>query len=75
MVALECLKNLYFSMKICYLTSEYPHAKIKHAAGIGTSIKNLAITLVKKENDWKIISYTAIQYDAEGEDVDTLERE
>jgi len=33
------------------------------------------ITLVKKENDWKIISYTAIQYDAEGEDIDTLERE
>ncbi|MCL6294678.1 glycosyltransferase family 4 protein [Jejuia spongiicola] len=35
-------------MKIGFITSEYPHAKIKYAAGIGTSIKNLAVTLVKK---------------------------
>lgn len=35
-------------MKIGYITSEYPHAKVSHAAGIATSIKNLAITLVKK---------------------------
>ncbi len=30
------------------ITSEYPHPKVKHAAGIATSIKNLAVTLVKK---------------------------
>jgi glycosyltransferase involved in cell wall biosynthesis len=35
-------------MKIGFITSEYPHPKISHAAGIGTSIKNLAITLEKK---------------------------
>lgn len=35
-------------MNIGFITSEYPHPKIAHAAGIGTSIKNLAITLVKK---------------------------
>ncbi len=33
------------------------------------------ITLVKKENAWKIISYTAIQYEAENENVNTLGRE
>ena len=35
-------------MTVGLLTSEYPHPKVKHAAGIATSIKNLAITLVKK---------------------------
>ena len=35
-------------MNIGFITSEYPHPKVKHAAGIGTSIKNLALTLVKK---------------------------
>lgn len=39
------------------------------------SVAKATITLVKKENAWKIISYTAIQYDAENENVDTLERE
>jgi len=39
------------------------------------SVAKAAITLVKKENSWKIISYTAIQYDAEDQNVDTLERE
>jgi len=33
------------------------------------------ITLVKKENAWKMISYTAIQYDDEDKNVDTLDRE
>jgi hypothetical protein len=40
--------------------------------------KNVAkatITLVKNENVWKIISYTAIQYEAENQNVDTLGRE
>lgn len=35
-------------MHIGLITSEYPHPKVLHAAGIATSIKNLAITLVKK---------------------------
>ncbi|WP_299888617.1 glycosyltransferase family 4 protein [uncultured Lacinutrix sp.] len=36
-------------MHIAFLTSEYPHAKVANAAGIATSIKNLAIALVKKD--------------------------
>ncbi len=35
-------------MHIGYITSEYPHPKVTHAAGIATSIKNLAVALVKK---------------------------
>lgn len=35
-------------MTIGYITSEYPHPRVKHAAGIATSIKNLAVQLVKK---------------------------
>ena len=35
-------------MNIGLITSEYPHSKVTHAAGIATSIKNLAVTLVKK---------------------------
>lgn len=34
-------------MNIAYLTSEYPHPKVSHGGGIGTSIKNLANGLVK----------------------------
>ncbi len=57
MVALEYLKNLYYSMKIGYITSEYPHAKVRHAAGIGTSIKNLVIALAKKGVDVTVFVY------------------
>jgi len=32
-------------MHIAFLTSEYPHEKVQHAAGIGTSIKNLVSAL------------------------------
>ncbi len=39
------------------------------------TVAKATITLVKKADDWKIISYTAIQYEAEDENVDTLERE
>jgi hypothetical protein len=39
------------------------------------SVAKATITLVRKSNAWKIISYTAIQYDAENQNVDTLERE
>lgn len=40
-----------------YITSEYPHPKVSHAAGIATSIKNLAIALVKNN-----ISVTVFVY-------------
>ena len=39
------------------------------------TVAKATITLVKKENAWKIISYTAIQYEAEDQNVDTLGRE
>ncbi|TYB80157.1 glycosyltransferase family 4 protein [Bizionia saleffrena] len=35
-------------MHIGFITSEYPHPQVKHAAGIATSIKNLAVALVKR---------------------------
>lgn len=35
-------------MHIAFLTSEYPHERVQYAAGIGTSIKNLVVALVKK---------------------------
>jgi len=39
------------------------------------STAKATVTLLKKKTDWKITSYTAIQYEAEKEDVDTLGRE
>lgn len=44
-------------MHIAFLTPEYPHQKITHAAGIGTSIKNLAVALVKKDCLVTVIVY------------------
>ena len=35
-------------MHIAFLTPEYPHSKIKHSGGLGTSIKNLVVALVEK---------------------------
>ncbi|MBA0884739.1 glycosyltransferase family 4 protein [Flavobacterium undicola] len=35
-------------MHIAFLTPEFPHAKVAHAAGIGTSIKNLTSAFVKE---------------------------
>lgn len=35
-------------MHIAFLTPEYPHEKVLRAAGIGTSIKNLALALVRE---------------------------
>lgn len=35
-------------MHIAFLTPEYPHEKVLHAAGIGTSIKSLVVALVEK---------------------------
>lgn len=42
------MDNKEIQLKIGFITSEYPHSKVKNAAGIATSIKNLAVTLVKK---------------------------
>jgi len=39
------------------------------------SVAKATITLLKKESDWKIISYTAIQYEEEDGTTDTLGRE
>jgi L-malate glycosyltransferase len=36
-------------MHVAFLTSEFPHAKVKHSAGIGTSIKNLVTALISNE--------------------------
>ncbi|WJS95117.1 glycosyltransferase family 4 protein [Flavobacterium johnsoniae] len=44
-------------MKIAFLTPEYSHPKVAHAAGIGTSIKNLAIALQKQGNDITVFAY------------------
>ncbi|WP_370215028.1 glycosyltransferase family 4 protein [Mesoflavibacter profundi] len=35
-------------MHVGLITSEYPHPEVNHAAGIATSIKNLAVTLVQQ---------------------------
>ena len=44
-------------MKVGFITSEYPHLKVKYAAGIATSIKNLAVVLAKKGNDVTVFVY------------------
>jgi glycosyltransferase involved in cell wall biosynthesis len=44
-------------MHIAYLTSEYPNARVTHAAGIATSIKNLAVVLVEKGVEVSVIVY------------------
>ncbi|AOW11193.1 glycosyl transferase family 1 [Flavobacterium gilvum] len=35
-------------MKVAFLTPEYPHNRVQHSAGIGTSIKNLVKALVNE---------------------------
>lgn len=42
-------------MKIAFLTTEYPHPKTGFAAGIGTSIMNLSIGLVKEGHKVSIV--------------------
>ncbi|WP_282121842.1 glycosyltransferase family 4 protein [Algibacter mikhailovii] len=44
-------------MRLGYITSEYPHSKVKHAAGIGTSVKNLCVALARKGNDVTVFVY------------------
>lgn len=44
-------------MHIAFLTPEFPHAKVANAAGIGTSIKNLGIALVKENVKVSVFVY------------------
>lgn len=44
-------------MHIGLITSEYPHPKVLYAAGIATSIKNLAVTMVKKGVEVSVFVY------------------
>ncbi|GGG27886.1 glycoside hydrolase [Dokdonia pacifica] len=45
-------------MHIAFLTPEYPHPRIQRAAGIGTSIKNLAIALSRKQIQVTVFVYS-----------------
>ncbi|WP_055435383.1 glycosyltransferase family 4 protein [Lacinutrix algicola] len=44
-------------MKIAFLTPEFPHAKLGHSGGIGTSIKHLAVALLKQNHKVSILVY------------------
>ncbi|WP_298952459.1 glycosyltransferase family 4 protein [uncultured Nonlabens sp.] len=44
-------------MHIAFLTSEYPHPAVRHSAGIGTSIKNLATALVEEGHQVTLFIY------------------
>ncbi|GGA86110.1 glycoside hydrolase [Flavobacterium palustre] len=45
-------------MHIAFLTPEFPHAKVAHAAGIGTSIKNLVTALVNEGVQVTVLVYS-----------------
>ncbi|WP_298494613.1 glycosyltransferase family 4 protein [uncultured Algibacter sp.] len=65
-------------MKIGFITSEYPHPQVKFAAGIATSIKNLAVALVKKGIDVTVFVYhqneSCVVYD-EGVEIHLIKKE
>lgn len=44
-------------MHIAFLTPEYPHERVAHAAGIGTSIKNLVVALAQKKITVSVFVY------------------
>lgn len=44
-------------MHIAFLTPEYPHERVTHAAGIGTSIKNLVVALAKEKVKVSVFVY------------------
>ena len=44
-------------MKICFLTSEYPHPKTGSSGGIGTSILNLSKGLIQLGHQVSIVVY------------------
>ncbi|NEW78283.1 MAG: glycosyltransferase family 4 protein [Gelidibacter sp.] len=63
-------------MHIAFLTPEYPHQKINHSAGIGSSIKNLAVALSKKGHDITVIVYAQKKseiFEEEGVNIHLLE--
>lgn len=45
-------------LHIAFITPEYPHEKVKHAAGIGTSIKNLADALIEQNVKVTVFVYS-----------------
>lgn len=49
-------------MHIAFLTPEYPHEKVRHSAGIGTSIKNLATALVEEGHQVTLFIYGQQQH-------------
>jgi glycosyltransferase involved in cell wall biosynthesis len=51
------LKTDQVPMKIAFISPEYPHEKTTVAAGIGTSIKNLAVELVRNNCDVTLFVY------------------
>jgi len=48
-------------MHIAYLTPEYPHKRVQHSAGIGTSIKNLATALVAQGHEVTLFIYGQLE--------------
>jgi glycosyltransferase involved in cell wall biosynthesis len=44
-------------MHIAFLTPEYPHSRVLHAAGIGTSIKNLVVALARNKISISVFVY------------------
>jgi glycosyltransferase involved in cell wall biosynthesis len=44
-------------MHIAFLTPEYPHTRVLHAAGIGTSIKNLVVALARNKISISVFVY------------------
>jgi len=65
-------------VKIGFITPEYPHPKVKFAAGIATSIRNLALALVKKGVDVTVFVYhqreSEIVYD-EGVEIHLIKKQ
>ncbi len=45
-------------MHIAFLTPEFPHQELNHAAGIGTSVYNMALSLVKKGIKTSVVVYS-----------------
>jgi L-malate glycosyltransferase len=45
-------------MHIAFITPEYPHPDLYKAAGLGTSIKSLAIELIKKDHQVSVFVYS-----------------
>lgn len=44
-------------MHIAFLTPEYPHSKVNHSGGLGTSIKNLVVAMVVKGDKVTVFVY------------------